>query len=81
MDFVCDLDLKMDFHTELSYSGNFQPVECEVRPVPMFCRGHIAHLCLNYKYFIIFSYIRDYIKTPLCFVPWKFLVFQLSWQH
>lgn len=44
MDLACDLVLKMDFHTELSYLKNFQLAECEVRPLPTFCRGHIAFI-------------------------------------
>lgn len=49
MDLAGDLVLKMDFHTELSYLENFELAECEVRPLPTFCRGHIAHLFLSFS--------------------------------
>lgn len=49
MDFACDLVLKMDFHTEPSYIENFHLAECEVRPMPTFLRGHIAHLFLSFS--------------------------------
>lgn len=71
MDLACDLVLKIDFHAELPYLENFQLAECEVRPMPTFYRGHIAHLFLHYKFLIVFyilgtTYRQVYFLSHRC---------------